>query len=127
MINSEYIFKYQSNINGISLRICCSLYLPISLKRDRLASFSSFLTSFKIFFSSVVRMESSFFLIAFHLFWILAFSCNREIRNSSDGLVCFFGFLSSWFNTGNGINHKPEIQLPLDPLENQGTETMSIL
>ena len=50
---------------------------------------------------------SSFFLIAFQFFWILALSCNQEIRNSSDGLVWIFCLFRSWFKTGNW---KPENQ-----------------
>ena len=48
---------------------------------------------------------SSFFLIVSQFFWNLAFSCNREIRNSSDGLICFFVVLS-WFKTENRRNRK---------------------
>ena len=68
---------------------------------------------------------SFFFLIVFKIFWIRAFSCNPEIWNSSDGLVCLRCFV---FDVGSKLEARetrtPEIQLPLDHVENQ---TMSIL
>ena len=51
---------------------------------------------------------SSFFLIVFQFFWILALSCNQEIRNSSDGLVWIFCFLSKLVQ--NWKLEKPENQ-----------------
>ena len=59
------------------------------------------------FFFFFLSLFSSFFLIVFQFFWIHAFSCNREIRNSSDGLVWIFCFFRNWFKIQNRKLEKP--------------------